>query len=386
MVKELQDYNYSSSYSAAYAINGDASPKVAGAVQNSYNNGYQTWSGLEGGWWTSPNWLSWSKMRSPTGVSSDAYPGQTPEPFGVADTTGGQTWYAGSRWDGSKRVPWRGLQNSITYLGTLKTGGAGEALAIANNAADVRRIVGWTDSLYSGTTYRRPAMWRGTQNGAEDLGSLTDEGNGSIEGAALAVNSFGNIGGWSKKQFLSPTTLTTRGFLLDNNDVKINAILDMRYPLGIQGVQDNRDKHSVVYGIEGTANACGVSHDKSIELPDPTNAVVWRGSSTAVLLGKPHEPAGSLVHSDALLLTQPQYSGGAMRPVGRVWTNNIVNAVAVFWNLDGTPPALLTDQHFTQGTANWVLKRPRSSNASGCIVGEGTLNGVNRGFVMIRRN
>jgi hypothetical protein len=70
--------------------------------------------------------------------------------------------------NGSKRVPWRGWSGAITDLGTLKSGGAGEALAIANNVADVRRIVGWTEHTYKlgeatniDTTPRRPTMWRG---------------------------------------------------------------------------------------------------------------------------------------------------------------------------------------------------------------------------------
>lgn len=389
VVKELQDYSYSSSYSAAYAINGDTLPKVAGVVYKSYN-GYQTYTGWEGGWWTAPSWLSWSKLRSPTGVSSDAYPGQTPEPFGVADTQANQVWYVGSRWNGTRRVPWSGWQNSITYLGTLKPNGAGEALAIANHATDVRRIVGWTEHTYSSggstfTTTRRPTLWRGANSTAEDLGSLTSSEDKSIQGAALAVNSQGNIGGWSMKQFSNPTVLATRGFLIFSNRASISLNTDMRYPLGVDESHESQFLHSIVYGTEGATNACGVSHYKPTSGLYPTNAVAWRGSVMPKRLAVPEAPIGELVHSDAMFFTMPQYSGGQMRPVGRLWTNSVASAVAVFWNSDALVPALLSDPHFSQ-SSGWILRRPLGSNSSGWIVGEGTYNGIQRGFVMVRRN
>jgi hypothetical protein len=379
VVKELTDPLASYGSSSAVGINGDVSPAVAGTIYVS-SGGY---SGNRGGKWSSSYYQGYFlDMRI-----SD-YPGYTPEPSGVADTIGGQTWYVGSRLNGTKRVPWRGWPGAITDLRTLKPNGAGEALAIANNVADVRRIVGWTEHTYkvgetTYTTPRRPAMWRGIQLVAEDLGSLSS--SESLEGAALAVNSLGNIGGWSMKKVSNPIMVPIRGFLIDNNRAKISSETDARYPIGVEGVRENGLMHSIVYGIEGAANSCGVSHYKPGVGLYPTNAVVWRGSEIATLLKSPDEQFGSLVHADALLFTKPQYSGGLMRPVGRVWTNNINSSVAVIWNSDRVAPALLSDSHFTLGSG-WILRRPRGSNSSGWIVGDGLYNGASRGFVMIRRN
>jgi hypothetical protein len=383
VVRELTDPMAYNGASAATGINGDASPAVAGTISVS-SGGY---SGNRGGRWVSPYFQGYFlDMRSTD------YPGSTPEPWGVADTISGQTWYVGSRLNGSKRVPWRGWSGAVSDLGTLKPGGAGEALAIANNAVDVRRIVGWTEHTYKigeatniYTTPRRPTMWRGTQSTAEDLGSLIDGSDTSIEGAALAVNSIGNIGGWSKMKFSNPAILTTRGFLIDNRRTSISPALDMRYPLGASPVAEDGAIQSIVYGADGSSDACGISYENLPADTKPTNAVVWRGSTIPIVLMKPAQPFGSLVHSDALVFTKPQYSGGLIRPVGRVWTNSVSTAVAVIWNGDRIAPALLSDPHFTQGSG-WVLRRPRSSNSSGWIVGEGSYNGTPRGFVMIRRN
>lgn len=383
VVRELTDPLAYSGASVGTGINGDASPAISGTI-NVVSGGY---SGNRGGRWVSPYFQGYfSDMRNAD------YPGSTPEPWGVADTVGGETWYVGSRLNGSKRVPWRGWPGAVRDLATLKAGGSGEALAIANNVSDVRRIVGWTEHTYKigeatniYTTPRRPVMWSGTNLAAVDLGSLTSGGGISIEGAALAVNSLGSIGGWSKMQFSNPTTLTTRGFLMVSNRSSISSISDIRYPLGVNAGQDDGAIHSVVYGVEGSSDACGVSHESLPVDPKPTNAVVWRGSMTATSLMKPTQPFGSLVHADALIFTKPLYAGGLMRPVGRVWTNNISSAVAVLWNHDGVAPALLSDPHFTLGSG-WIFRRPRSSNSSGWIVGEGSYNGVSRGFVMIRRN
>lgn len=376
VVKELTDPLGYYGSSTATAISGDASPAIAGSIYI-YSGGY---SGYRGGRWAYPNLQGYFwDMRSTD------YPGYTPEPMGVADTLGGQTWFVGSRWSGSKRVPWRGWPNSITDLGTLKSGGSGEALAIANHSVDGRRIVSWSEKLYNGNTYRRPVVWLGANTAPIDLGSVTSGGNESLEGAALAVNSLGNIGGWSKKQFKDQSILANRGFLVVSDRVSVDPSTDMRYPLGVQANADDFKKYSIVYAVGGNAEACGVSHFVSTMGSESTNAVVWRESVIAQLLVKPEAPIGGVVHADALLFTKPQYSGGPMRPVGRVWTNNVASAVAVMWNNDGAAPSLLTDPHFTSG-AGWVLKRPRGSNSAGWIVGEGVYNGNSRGFVMIRRN
>jgi hypothetical protein len=198
VVKELTDPLAYYGSSTATAINGDASPAIAGSIYI-YSGGY---SGNRGGRWSYPNLQGYFwDMRSTD------YPGYTPEPLGVADTIGGQTWFVGSRWSGSRRVPWRGWPNSITDLGTLKSGGSGEALAIANHSVDGRRIVGWSEKLFNGSTYRRPVVWLGTNTTPTDLGSLTSGGNESVEGAALAVNSLGNIGGWSKGVVVSGSVI-----------------------------------------------------------------------------------------------------------------------------------------------------------------------------------
>jgi hypothetical protein len=173
--------------------------------------------------------------------------------------------------------------------------------------------------------------------------------------------------------------------MIESNRKTIAPASDMRYPFGVKVDQEDFEKHSIVYAVEGKTNACGVSHNKPAFGSEATNAVVWRGSQQSFLLERPKGPAGSLVHTDALLFTKPQYSGGLIRPVGRVWTNNISTAVAVMWNSDEIAPASLNDPHFTLGSG-WVLRRPRSSNAAGWIVGEGVYNGYPRGFVMIRRN
>jgi hypothetical protein len=227
-------------------------------------------------------------------------------------------------------------------------------------------------------------MWRGTQLVAEDLGSLQPSGNGSYQGAALAVNSFGNIGGWSEQTV--GTGRPIRGFLIDKNRISIVSSTDVRSPLTFGRADDDKYKNSVIYGVDGTANACGVSFDSLLPTGSKTNAIVWRGSTAPTQLATPNQSAGNLVHSDSLIFTLPQYSGGLMRPVGRVWTNSIANAVAVLWNSDAISPALLSDSHFSLGSTNWVFTRPRGSNPAGWIVGEGKLNGVPRGFVMIRRN
>jgi hypothetical protein len=199
------------------------------------------------------------------------------------------------------------------------------------------------------------------------------------------VNSLGNIGGWSKKILLNPNSLALRGFLINSNRSSIVNESDIRYPLGVGLSLEDAALHSIVYGIEGATNGCGVSYESIPASERSTNAVVWRGSAIATALAKPKQPTGTLVHSDALLFAKPQYTGGHMRPVGRVWTNNIASAVAVMWNSDAVTPSLLNDPHFTQGSG-WILRKPRGSNSAGWIVGEGTYNGNSRGFVMIRRN
>jgi hypothetical protein len=373
VVKELTDPLGYYGSSTATAINGDASPAIAGSIYI-YSGGY---SGYRGGRWAYPNLQGYFwDMRSTD------YPGYTPEPLGVADTLGGQTWFVGSRWSGSKRVPWRGWPNSITDLGTLKSGGSGEALAIANHAVDGRRIVGWSEKLFNGNTYRRPVVWLGANTTPTDLGSLTSGGNESVEGAALAVNSLGNVGGWSKKSVLS--SFPIRGFLVTENRAYIDGLLDERLPV-IDASEDKPNSHSIVYSLRDENDACGVSYIRNIVELRSTNAVVWRNSLVPTKLRAPLATGLNLVHSDALAFAGPRFDGYPTRVIGRVWTNNVNTCVAVMWNTDSEMAIHLADSHFTGGATGWVLRRPRGVSSRGWIVGEGLYNGSIRGFVMVRR-
>jgi hypothetical protein len=373
VVKELTDPLAYYGSSTATAINGDASPAIAGSIYI-YSGGY---SGYRGGRWAYPNLQGYFwDMRSTD------YPGYTPEPLGVADTLVGQTWFVGSRWSGSKRVPWRGWPNSITDLGTLKSGGSGEALAIANHAVDGRRIVGWSEKLFNGSTYRRPVVWLGANTTPTDLGSLTSGGNESVEGAALAVNSLGNVGGWSKKVVLS--SFPIRGFLVTEKRAYIDGLLDERLPVN-DASEDKPNSHSIVYSLRDENDACGVSYIRNIVELRSTNAVVWRNSLVPTKLRAPLATGLNLVHSDALAFAGPRFDGYPTRVIGRVWTNNVNTCVAVMWNTDSEMAIHLADSHFTGGATGWVLRRPRGVSSRGWIVGEGLYNGSIRGFVMVRR-
>jgi hypothetical protein len=363
------------SQTTAFAINSDTVPKVAGQYFFSSQSG----SGWRGGQWTSPTWTGVVPLASDSYYYPLYLPPYSPIPYGVADTVSGQTWYAGRRWNGTRYVPWRGWPDSVQELQTLKSSGAGEAVAISLNSVDGKRAVGWSEALVAGSTYRHPVAWIGNFFSPTDLGSFSSS---TGEGEATSVNEVGDIAGWSKKSVSS--SAPPRGFQISGNRRAILAT-DERLPLAVlppsQPDQNHPSGQSIVYGLSTSSEAVGVSFFADGTLGRKTNAVVWKDGGVQMLV-LPKQFSG---HTDALLTTVPYSSGWKRRVLGRTWNSDVQQATVVMWISYNIEPIPLQDPHICGNALGWSLRRPRSSNSQGWIVGEGQQNGVNRGFVLVRR-
>ena len=364
------------SQTAAFAINSDLTPKVAGQYYFSSQSG----SGWRGGQWTSPTWTGVVPLASDSYYYPLYLPPYSPIPYGVADTVSGQTWYAGRRWNGTRYVPWRGWPGTTYELQVMKAGGAGEAAAISVNPVDGKRVVGWGEALVGGSTYRHPTAWIGNSFSPTDLGSLLSS---TGEGEATSVNEVGDIVGWSKKSIGS--SAPPRGFQISGNRTAILAT-DERLPLAVLPVnlpdQNYYEGQSIVYSVAASGEAVGVSFLADGIATRRTNAAVW----TKGVVQKLKVPIGFSGHSDALATTIPYSSGWKRRVLGRTWTTDINQPSVVMWIDYAVDPIPLLDAHYSGNTTGWILGRARSSNAQGWIVGEGKLNGIQRGFVLVRRN
>jgi hypothetical protein len=110
---------------------------------------------------------------------------------------------------------------------------------------------------------------------------------------------------------------------------------------------------------------------------DPLNVVafpvVWTPTVTT-LDRLPNDQQG-----DATVIT---ISG---RIFGRSSATSPANGSAVYWHPGTKSPVKLTDSHFFGGTSGWSFSRVNSANALDTLAGSGTLSGVEKGFVMVRR-
>ncbi len=345
------------------------------------NDGVANTSG--GGWLVRPQIVgnaSWSLngVIASRGVLWDAgtaYPawnfgtGFVPGGIGWQSAPNGQVVVAGSQANQAWRMTYNGVSWVPTALAHI-AGGSGVSGALGINPGG-NAVAGFSRSS---ANIPKPVVWNtGVTQPFDLIGNLYL----SAQGQAAAINASGvTVGDATGRFFSSPSK---RGFRTPGGTLVVLAAGDDLPP----PTSSQSDAETVAVSINSNGQAVG-TYKFSLEVD---RGAFWSSRSgdvnpTANGLGAWRSPVSSSVFDSKSYALGIADSG---RIVGRSRSGSGSDR-AVLRNgyLDSWKD--LNDRHFVHGAGGWVLQSATAINNTGYIVGNGTLNGTSRGFVLIPRS
>lgn len=293
----------------------------------------------------------------------------TPTGLGWQSTSGGQMRMVGSTSTQAKRVTFNGSTWNWVTLPHLVGGGSPSGAWGTDPGSTFTAGFGTKSSV------QRPVVW----TDADDPFDLIGTGYASAHGETRAVNGTRVAVGSVTGRFTISGSTPKRGFrtpggssfeALSTND-------DLPPPSDKSATTPTAGA-----GIDSTGNAIGTYTDPStMEVfalywpartgsanPAATHLGVWESSINGSLEDAESSATGVGITG---ITGKSRSSGGSDRAVYR-------NAYYLPW-ID------LNDRHYVHGTTGWSLKEATALNDTGVIVGNGTLSGANRGFILIPR-
>lgn len=390
-VIELVNYGTTQA-SAAYAVNGvSGTPRVAG--QLTVPTGGTPAYNQAAGFWTMPAGYNFTAID---GVYL-TYPGNAVSiGYGISDTDR----LVGIRGGRAFRFE---AATGYSLLASLYTGGANEAHAISPNGITV---VG--NGILSAGGPARAVRWRSTDTpawGATELGTF-----GGTFSYALGVNNAGHVVGQAATAAGAGRAFRTTSTVSGGVELGLQPYDAWRLYGNPPPPLDTSLHTSAAHAVASTGAAVGQAAKAYPQYTGAWVPVGWTVVNRACFWWWWPDTSGGSIYTPMYLgvMNSDQYpwsvrdsAAMAINDLGNNvheivgWSHTTASttangtprafyAVVAPWSESGRIPLIgLNDEHLLHNAPGWILTSAEGINNSGVIVGNGTLNGLSRGFALI---